>query len=184
MSSLIRILMALAIVALIPGNVRSCEPTYAEVVDMAQRDRTIEENYVSRLFDESDYVLVGRVLDVRDSGDPNYAQIATISIEKSLRGPGKEVLSFLMYKRDKSTTPINDDEVPPLESIPVCGEPYDPSKEQPYLLEGFRALVYVKDGILKRATSFPVEPEPLFLNARTEIEYLQGDHRVRLGNED
>ena len=158
----------------------ACEPTPKEMAQIARRDRAIEERYVSDLFRRSEHVVVGVVSDVRDANDLNYSQMAEIQVEQILKGQRAEFVTALMHKKGQSTVPLSEEEtgsVPEeeqtLTAIVSCDQPFDPAAEEPYIIEGARALFYVENGILLRVNPFPIEPQLMRFDVKLELKFLK-----------
>ena len=148
----------------------ACEPTVTQMEESARRDRAIEEKYVTELFRRADYVVVAVVRDVHDSNNASYAQVAELDVERVIKGPSVKSVSALMYKITQPTV-HGDDETKKLEMV-SCDAPYDPTSEDPYIIEGARALFYVGKGVLLRVNPFPIEPELMRFNVKDELHFL------------
>jgi hypothetical protein len=151
---------------------QGCEPTAREIVEIARRDRAIEEKYVSDLFRRSDHVVVGVVSDVRSANDPNYSQIAEIQVEQVFKGKRTRFVTALMHKNVESTVPSSEEEEV-MTAIVSCDQPLDPAADEPYIIEGARALFYVDNGILMRVNPFPTEPQLMRFDVKLELRFLK-----------
>lgn len=148
-----------------------CEPTVEQMEASARRDLAIEEMYVTEIYRRSDHVVIGVVVDVRDSEDPDYSQSAEIKVERVIKGKAIKHISALMHKvNDSKVTSDTEDEIMKISS---CDIPYDPtSDEEPYTINGARALFYIEKGVLKRINFFPLEPVLMRFDVDKEIRFL------------
>lgn len=161
------------IVVFITHPSRGCEPTVPQMEAMARRDRAIEEKYVAAIYQRADHVVVGVVVDVRDSKDPSYDQVAEIKVERVLKGQAIQHISALMHKVTKLQD-SSGEEPAQITNTTSCDTPYDPtSDEEPYTINGNRALFYIENGILVRVNSFPIEPELMRFHVRKELKFLK-----------
>jgi hypothetical protein len=173
-------LLSLTAASLWPGHSLSCEPTYEQMEALNQRDREIEEKYLSDLTERVDLIVVGRVIDVENANDRDFAQRATIAVERILKGESDSTATALMYRIEKPVIDPDPEAPADFTNFSGCGAPYDPEDKQPYIINGFRALFYVHNGILERVNAFPLEPELLRFNVNAEIRYL---HSLGVGIE-
>jgi hypothetical protein len=164
--------LAVIVLALgVPYISVGCEPTYSQEVAIAKQHRAIEDSYVLHLFRTSTSVVVGTVTDVHDSSNPKYYQQAVITVGRVLKGPRAKVVTALMARRVRPEPPSSNATALPF--VVSCDPPYHPEQKDPYLLKGYQVLVYIKDGVLIRSTTFPVEPQPLWMNAKAEVQFLE-----------
>lgn len=143
----------------------ACEPTIEQLKQIAERDRAIEEKYLTQLSLDAEYIFVGMVLDVSDSDHESYARVADIKIEHLIKGSSDSTVSALFDEINEKTETHK--------RVTSCDIPFDPSENMIHLIKDEKALFYVKDGVISRVTYFPVEPQLLGFNVNSEIEFIK-----------
>lgn len=146
----------------------ACSPTSEMWANELKENRRLEEAFVKEIASKADFIAVGRVSKVVDN-DGIYRQKATIQIEKVLKGDRTKVVDVLMYREPRKE----------VEKIYVCGQPQKPHEDDAYMVETYKYLFYVQDGILLRSNGFPEAPYPLV--PEEEIEFLTKENRITSG---
>lgn len=138
-------------------------------VDQDQRERV----FVKEVSERADLIFVGSV--ANGGGDPfkNPAQQAVFRVERLLKGKAEGIVTLgWSADRNEDATPQGDSQT--LDKVEVsCWPPDDFDQLDFYQSEGYRYLVYAKDGKVLRASQFVVGPD--YLSADEESEMISAD---------
>jgi hypothetical protein len=157
-----KILPVLFIASLIASTpVLACEPTADEMRDFYARWRQADEANARAAIQSADSIFTGTVTRVELKRSKGYLQTALVTTERTLKGHPPKSVSFLFGRE------LSDEQR--IDALYVCGEVPDTSN--PSVTETYPYLMYVRDGVLIRATPLPLGEAPL--PAETEMEMVK-----------